>query len=90
MRIGPALEMASTPRCGREPWAARPRTSTSDHTNPLCGINHEVGRLGDDRGVRPHGLEDLLDAEARVLLVGDCGDDDVAGETAGRHLTAGY
>ena len=28
--------MASTPRCGREPWAARPVTSTSDHTKPLC------------------------------------------------------
>ena len=41
----------------------------------------ELGRLGHDRGVGAHRLEHLLDPEARVLLVGDRGDDDVARET---------
>ena len=35
VRTGPALTIASTPRCGREPWAARPVTSISAHTKPL-------------------------------------------------------
>ena len=38
----------------------------------------ELGRLGDDRGVGAHEPQHLLDPEARVLLVGDRGDDDVA------------
>ena len=30
------MTIASTPRCGREPCAARPVTSSSSQTNPLC------------------------------------------------------
>ena len=36
-----------------------------------------VRRLRDDRGVRAQGGGDGLGADARELLVGDCGDDDV-------------
>ena len=40
----------------------------------------ELGRLGDDRGVGLHRAQRLLHADARVLLVGDRGDHDVAGQ----------
>ena len=54
-------------------------TSISIHTKPLCATHElELGRLGDDRRVGPHVPQDLLHAEARVLLVGDGRDDHVA------------
>ena len=84
------MAIASTPRWGREPCAARPRTATSDQTNPLWATTSwSWGRLRDDRGVGPHGGKDLLDADARVLLVGDRGNHDVAGESPRRRLAAG-
>ncbi len=32
------MTIASTPRCGRDPWAARPSTVSSVQTKPLCAI----------------------------------------------------
>ena len=79
------MTIASTPRCGREPWAARPHTSISDHTKPLCAIDElELGRLGDDRRVGAERLQHLLHTKARVLLVGHRGHDHVAGEIEAR------
>jgi hypothetical protein len=49
----------------------------------------ELGRLGDDRGVGAGRPEHLLDADARVLLVGDRGDDDVPGQAERGGLAAG-
>ncbi len=49
----------------------------------------ELGRLGHDRGVGRHRSKHLLHAEARVLLVGHGGDDDVACEPARARLAAG-
>jgi hypothetical protein len=49
----------------------------------------QPGRLGDDAGVRAEALEHRLDANARVLLVGDGGDDHVAGETGTDHRRRG-
>ena len=40
----------------------------------------ELGGLGDDGGVSSHCSQHLLDPEARVLLVGDRGDDHVTSE----------
>ena len=49
----------------------------------------QLGWLGDDRRVGVHRAQHLLDAEARVLLVGDGGDDEVAGEAQARRLARG-
>jgi hypothetical protein len=49
----------------------------------------QLGRLGHDRGVGAHGAQRLLDADARVLLVGDGGDHDVAGQAERRRLATG-
>ena len=46
----------------------------------------QLGRLGHDRGVRADPAQHLLHAEARVLLVGDGGHDDVPGEPGARSL----
>ena len=39
---GPVLTIASTPRCGREPCAARPVTSTSCQTKPRCATTSAI------------------------------------------------
>src|ERR671938_1900672 len=49
----------------------------------------QLGGLGDDRRVGAYHAEDLLDSEARMLLVGHGGDDHVACEPARRGLAAG-
>ncbi len=49
----------------------------------------ELGRLGHDGGVRAHRLEDVLDPEARVLLVRHRGDDDIARETQSGRIATG-
>jgi hypothetical protein len=48
----------------------------------------ELGRLGHDRRVGPQRAQDLLHAEARVLLVGDRGHDDVAAQPERRRVAA--
>jgi hypothetical protein len=53
------------------------------------GRDGELGGFGDDRGVGPYVLEDLLDAEAGVLLVGDGCDDDLSGQAESRRLAGG-
>ncbi|MFZ0977013.1 MAG: hypothetical protein WAN22_32650 [Solirubrobacteraceae bacterium] len=60
----------------------------------MCATTQlELGGLGDDRrvdrGTGEQPANHFLDPEARVLLVGDGGHDDVAGEPALRELTAG-
>ena len=90
VRIGPALTIASVPRCGRDPCAGASRHLDLGPHEALMRDDHfELGRLGDDRGVGTDRAQRLLHADARVLLVGDRGDDDVAGETELRGLTAG-
>ena len=82
--------MASTPRCGREPCAARPVTSTSLHTNPLCATaTSELGGLGDDRRIGGRRAQRLLHPEAGVLLVGHRGHDDVPAQARARRLARG-
>ena len=51
--------------------------------------DRELGRLGDDGRVGLDGAKHLLDAEARVLLVGDRRDDDVAVQAQRGGLAAG-
>ena len=48
---GPALTIASTPRCGREPCAARPlHLDLATTRSRLCATDElHLGRLGDDR-----------------------------------------
>ena len=45
--------IASTPRSGRDPWAARPAVSISKPANPLCAIaTSSSGGLRHDRRIR--------------------------------------
>ena len=88
--MGPALTIASTPRSWREPCAAWPVTSISDQTKPLWATisSSSVGSVtiaASAVSVRQH----LLDAQARVLLVGDSGADHVAAKPEARRLAAG-
>ena len=49
----------------------------------------QLGRLGDDRRVGVDNFQDLLDADTRVLLVGDGREDDVACQAEGGRLATG-
>ena len=55
---------------------------------PVGDPDRELGGLRDDRGVRRDALEDGLDAEAGVLLVGDCRHDHLPVDTDPRRVTA--
>ena len=83
--------MASTPRCGREPCAARPVTSTSAQAKPLCATttSSAVGSVTTAASARTR-RQRLLHADAGVLLVGHRGHHHVAGQAAPRHLAAGH
>ena len=63
--------MASRPSAGRLPCAARPRVSTSTHSNPLVRGGHaQVRRLGHHGAVGPLSRGQQVGADAGVLLVG--------------------
>ena len=73
--------IASMPRSVREPWAARPRVSSSAQTKPLCATQaRRPRRLRHDAGVGAEAPQHGLHAFAGVLLVGDRGDDHVAAQ----------
>ena len=82
-RTRPIFAIASMPRSGREPCAARPCTSTSRWTKPRCATTSpQVRRLRDDRGVGAHARGDRLGPDARELLVGDGREDHVPAQRA--------
>ena len=85
---GPIFAIASIPRCGIEPCAARPRVSTSQPDEAAVrDADVEAGRLRDDGRVGGPAPDERLRAEARVLLVGDGGHDHVAAEAAPDRLS---
>jgi hypothetical protein len=53
------------------------------------GGDLELGRFGDDRGVNMDPIEDLRRPEARVLLIGDIGDDHLARQSKPVRLSGG-
>ena len=71
--------IASIPRSGREPWAAKPSVSISKSDEALMGDREPLlGRLRHDHRVRAPPGRDCGTSDARELLVGDGGDDHVA------------
>ena len=81
--------IASMPRSGREPCAARPVVSISKPTKPLVGDRDlHLGRLGDHRGVGLVAAATRLGADAGHFLVDDRGHDDVPAQPASRRLSA--
>ena len=82
-RIGPVLVIASMPRWGRTRAPTGRSTVISVQTNPLCAVAMQLGRLGDDGRVSVDVREDLLHADAGVLLVRDRSHDHLTGD-AGR------
>ena len=82
-RTRPIFAIASMPRSGREPCAARPCTSTSRWTKPRCATAIlQLRRLRHDRGVGARARRDRLGSDARELLVRDGGEDHVPAQRA--------
>ena len=73
--------IASMPRSGREPCAARPWASISKPTKPLWASARRIS-VGSETiaASGPVALRDARRADARDLLVADGRDDDVPGE----------
>ena len=73
--------MASMPRSGRDPWAARPCTTTRPHAHPRWSVT-SFNSVGSSTiaGVGPPPADECFGALAPVLLVDHCGDDHITGE----------
>jgi hypothetical protein len=81
--------MASIPSSGREPWAARPSTTTSNHAKPLCA-NVTWRWLGSVTiAASAVNVSSTSSVPARELLVGHAGHQDVAGQRAAGHRPCG-
>ena len=81
VRIGPGLHDRVDPQVrARAVRGAAGDLDLRPHEPLVRDDQLELGGLGHDRGVGADRGSDLLHAEARVLLVGDRGDDDVPRE----------
>ena len=76
------LRVASIPRWGREPCAARLRLDLEMDEAAMRDGELHLRRLRDDRGICAHAGGNRLGADARVLLVGDRGQDHIAAQPA--------
>ena len=77
--------IASTPSCGRDPCAARPRNHDPVPGEALVrdrDVDLGAGRLGDDGGVGRDRLRHRLGTGRRELLVADRGHHHVTGQPA--------